>query len=137
MHSLRMKFVDSNAHTRWTDKLGLAIKMLWPTICIKNRTNIYSYAFTYMHSKCQAEKNEKKYTHIFGIHFYCHAKRMKKKYYFFCMAFCCALVFVILLILVLTFVFRNFFSTISCFCLDSLHQENLNDLSIYYKRKEK
>lgn len=95
----------------------------------------YKYLFICIHLHAlkvpSGEKREKAHSHFWHSLFIATQKECKK-YYFFGLEFCLALVFVILLILVLTFVFRNFFSTISCFCLDSLHQENLNDLSIYY-----
>lgn len=69
--------------------------------------------FTYVRAlKMPTREKRKKYTHIFGIHLLLPRKKNAQKYYFFCMTFCC--VFAFLSILVLTFVFRNFFSTISC-----------------------
>lgn len=52
MHSLRLQHE--------LDELGWAIKMRWPTICIKNRTNIYSYAFTYIHAALKVPVREKR-----------------------------------------------------------------------------
>lgn len=69
--------------------------------------------FTYMHSKCQPEKNEKKvHSHFWYSLFIATQKECTKVLFFLYYILLCFCFF--LLILVLTFVFRNFFSTISC-----------------------
>lgn len=67
MHSLRLQ--------HGLDELGWAIKMRWPTICIKNRTNIYSYAFTYIHAALKVPVREKR------------KKRSRKKHTFLALTF--------------------------------------------------
>lgn len=109
--------------------------MLWTTICIKNRTNIYSYASLTCTQSANQRKTKKKYTHIFGIHFLLPRKKNAQKYYFFCITFCC--VFVFFYWYWFWLLFFGTFSRPFRVCLDSLHKENLNDLSIYFKRKRK
>lgn len=91
--------------------------------------------FTYMHSKSQPEKNEKKSTLTFLVFtFYCHAKRMHKSTIFSVLHF---VVFVFFYWYWFWLLFFGTFSRPFRVCLDSLHKENLNDLSNYFKRKGK
>lgn len=90
--------------------------------------------FTYVHSKCQPEKNEKSTLTFLAFTFYCHPKRMHKSTIF------SVWHFVVFLLFYRYWYWLLFFGTFSRpfrVCLDSLHKENLNDLPIYYKRNGK
>lgn len=131
MHSLRLQHE--------LDELGWAIKMRWPTICIKNRTNIYSYAFTYIHAALKVpvrEKRKKKYkkTHTFlALTFYWHTEKENAQIWYsnfsFFHFFWSLFIFFYWYWYWLLF-FSGTFLQPYRICLDSLHKENHNDLSI-------
>lgn len=131
MHSLRLQ--------HGLDELGWAIKMRWPTICIKNRTNIYSYAFTYIHAALKVpvrekrkKRSRKKHTHFWHSLFIGTQKKKMHRYGI--------VIFLFFIFLDLCLFFYWYWYWLLCFsgtflqpyriCLDSLHKENHNDLSI-------
>lgn len=90
-----------------------AIKVRRPTICIKNRTNIYSYAFSYMHSKCQQtkknnskQKKSQKELNFWHSVFIDAAKKQKEKNRW--QKIVCFWFWILLWLLILTFVWELF-----------------------------